>query len=791
MRPNLPPAAEPTQPTTAAELELARVADVPPKPRRPRRPVGWLLAPELLAKLNTILHTRRGDPRDWMPVSLGHAHVEDGAPDAGRVRDIRLEGLGGAVLAEVVEPVATPRLIEPPESGELWFDYVGDTGDGEAAMYSVAYLLQAELRLGADADERDRRRGPVMVTLGDPGAGPALLPPGQFVLFGGDTAYHVADRATIAGRVRAPFAWAARDLHAAGAALTPRRRLYGIPGNHDWYDDLSGFGDLFRKGGTPAREHGPLDLAGFERVQTASYVGIELPWQWHLWGLDVEHGLDARQESYFRSLPRPDRLVVATHAPAVVFGAVMVERHHQTALERLDLPRYYETGAAAPPPGTCRLDLAGDQHHYARYETPGPAPATPPARFRSLVSGAGGAFHHPSFTMIGERQPSVLYPDPATSRRAVGRRLFNPLWLYRGGLIRAIPLLLCVCIAWAALSSTGTGWLFDRLLALVGIEHEAGLWSGAPVPMPARAGAGMLDDALGFLGCLVGAVVLIGIAISWGAGVSRAHDRQPDRERALQEIRGLRDLIDPKRSYWLSWLLGIGGAALPFVSPALFDFADPSAIWFDVLCYVLALIALVGGAGLALAGARRQPWPRQLVLAAVGMFHGGAQLLAPFVIARIAMSTWWTLPAMVAITTVGLITGHAVFARTRRLHPVLLAAVGLVSLAATLAVAIVAADGVAVVPHGRLETLVVFTAAPLAAVFFGCAQFGWYLAIAGAAGGHNNEVGGAALVDRYRQFIRFRLTPDRLTGYVIGLDDVSMDAGRLRPRLVDTFDVAP
>ena len=776
-----------------AELELARVADAPAKPKRPRRPVGWMLAPEFLAKLQTILHTRRGDPRDWMPVALGHAHVEDGAPDAGRVRDVRIEAAGAAQLAEVVEPVATATLLTPPATGELWFDYLGDTGDGERAMYAVAYVLQAELRLEATPADGDRRRGPAMVVAGEPGDGPATLPPGQFVLFGGDTAYHVADRATIAGRVRAPFTWAARDLAAAGAPLTPRRRLYGIPGNHDWYDDLGGFGDLFRKGGVPGREHGPLDLAGFERVQSASYLAIQLPWDWQVWGLDCEHGVDRRQEEYFRSLPRPRRMVLATHAPAVVFGELMVEKHHAAALAKLHLPPYFEDGVPAPAPGTCRVDVSGDHHHYARYERPAAAPgaAHEPARYRTVISGAGGAFHHPTFTTVGDRRPSALFPAPATSRRAVGRRLFNPLWLYRGGLIRILPLLFCLIMAWAALSSTGTGWLFDRVLALVGIDREAGVFAGAPVPIPERAGAALLDDALGFLGCLAAAVALIAVALWWGGEVSRAHDRTPDRERSLLELRGLRDLVDPKRSYWLAWLCGIGGAALPFVSSGWFDFGDPGAIWFDILCYLLAVLVLGGGAGFGLLGARRQRWTRQLGLSLVGLGHGAAQLLTPFVIARIALARWWALPGMLAITALGLIAGHAVFARTRRLHPALLAGLGLVSLTATLAVAIVAADGVAVAPTTSVERVFVFTAAPLAAMFFGCAQFGWYLAIAGAAGGHNNEVGGAALVDRYRQFLRFRLTADGLTCYVIGLDEVSLDPGALRPRLVDRFEIRP
>jgi hypothetical protein len=141
------------------ERELERVEDVPPQPERPLRPVGWLLAPELLAQLRTILHRRRNDPRDWMPVAPGHAHVEDGAPDAGRVRDIRITAVGGGPEEDAAEGDAPRPRVVPPEQGELWFDYIADTGDGGAAMFTMAYLLQAELRLDERATDRDRTDG--------------------------------------------------------------------------------------------------------------------------------------------------------------------------------------------------------------------------------------------------------------------------------------------------------------------------------------------------------------------------------------------------------------------------------------------------------------------------------------------------------------------------------------------------------------------------------------------------------------------------------------------------------
>jgi hypothetical protein len=79
--------------------------------------------------------------------------------------------------------------------------------------------------------------------------------------------------------------------------------------------------------------------------------------------------------------------------------------------------------------------------------------------------------------------------------------------------------------------------------------------------------------------------------------------------------------------------------------------------------------------------------------------------------------------------------------------------------------------------------------------FHGCNQFGWYLAVCHGFDGHNNEVGGAARVSHYAQFIRFRVEPDRLTGYVIGVDRQRERESRVaasnepQPILCDVFSI--
>jgi hypothetical protein len=68
-----------------------------------------------------------------------------------------------------------------------------------------------------------------------------------------------------------------------------------------------------------------------------------------------------------------------------------------------------------------------------------------------------------------------------------------------------------------------------------------------------------------------------------------------------------------------------------------------------------------------------------------------------------------------------------------------------------------------------------------------CLWFGWYLAVSLSYQGHNNEAGGAARIERFKEFIRFRITPNDITGYVIAVDDPGKEGDKLKPKLVDVF----
>lgn len=762
----------------------------------------WLLTPDVLGYAKqSLLHAfydGQLDPRDWMRLEDGHAHVEDGAPDAGRERALALS------------------TITPPASGELWFDYAADTGDGGVAMYTVAYLCQADLAIdGGAACERGALIGRrVSVPAGAPAADAARLPRGQFLLVGGDTAYHVADEATIAARVQVPFARAAVELARRQPDHAPRR-LYGLPGNHDYYDQLIGFGRMFRHPVTAPGEPGPggrpppLAIPNLTRVQEASYLAITLPWDWQLWALDVNAWLDARQEWYFRSLPTPRKLVVATPSPPIAHHAITADAAHKNALNRLGLPAWFESGA--PPAGTCRLDLSGDTHHYARHQPGAPAPTMAPvglgcaaaqdapAPYLAVVAGGGGAFHHPSFVRQGAVPAQAVYPTAAVSRRAVARRLFNPLALLGGGLVWIIPLLLTLFLGYGATKDTGgTRWLGDAVLSAVGVDAQVALGGGGRCPLAvapddavalagcpvAESGPLELVGSLRYLGVGVGALALLFLALrTRGIRFSAARRRQPtvlDRWLGHPEAR-------PRR--YLTYLLTVVGLLLPFVSPFFIEAPLADALWFDGGWLAIVVFAVGTSLGLGVVGGLGQGALGRLGFLVLGAGHGLVQTATPLVVARVALVRWWLAPAMLVVLALGAALGRR--AMTAGARALTLGGLAVVTWVAAIAVVLVGADGAAVYPAHTGDLPLLLGVAALVAIIASLIHLGWYLAIAAAGGGHANEVGGAARLDDYRSFIRFRLTPERLTGYVIACDRPSLDPDALAPYVVDVFEVGP
>src|SRR5688572_10249257 len=143
------------------------------------------------------------DLRDWM-------RPEEAAGLLNRVCQVLGASASGGALTE--------RL-----GREVWIDFVADTGDDHDVSLAVGRMLFAEYALSGDQPRR--------------------LPRGDILVFGGDVAYPASTAYETERRLLRPWN---HVLH--GKVDDGRRRIVlGIPGNHDWYDGLDGFGRLFRR----------------------------------------------------------------------------------------------------------------------------------------------------------------------------------------------------------------------------------------------------------------------------------------------------------------------------------------------------------------------------------------------------------------------------------------------------------------------------------------------------------------------------------------------------------------
>lgn len=278
--------------------------------------------------------------------------------------------------------------------GEIWIDYVADTGDGWNSTYAIAYWitrprLTAQDELGAAVDTQA----------------------GRLLIFGGDQVYPSANRRDYQDRLVRPYE-TARNY-----SRPPEPDVFAVPGNHDWYDSLVSFTRLFC-----SRRW----FQGWRTRQRRSYFAIRLPGRWWLIGTDFQLGsdIDALQVSYFKRVAesmRPgDRIILCCAEPHWVF----VEAYSGLDPEvnennLLYLERVFERAGAKT-----WVHLAGDLHHYRRHAH---ADGT-----QKITAGGGGAFLHPTHgprvaTLPGDFTLRTAFPSEVTSRRLTWRNIWFPV----------------------------------------------------------------------------------------------------------------------------------------------------------------------------------------------------------------------------------------------------------------------------------------------------------------------------------------------------------------------------
>jgi hypothetical protein len=447
------------------------------------------------------------DSRDWM-------------------RPLAAEDMLGAVTR--VLGVETNGTLLQSLGRPLWLDWVADTGDDHDVSRAVGRMLFAEYAC-------------------DEAGGTAVLPRGDVLLFGGDTAYPVATADEIYRRLVKPWNEVLREL---GGLRDRPRVLLAIPGNHDWYDGLDGFARLFRRPaespqrgderdrsearlhrrsrlgdrnvglvarglhldevggalrlirdagravrafwrGTKVERRRRLTLEGYEAVQESSFWALPLARGLDLWGVDRQLGrLDYRQRTYFQSRRRAVGAKAAiwfvAPDPAIAFG----ERWEfgDTMLRACNLSLERDSV----------LYQCGDLHQYERRHI---------KRSMHVIAGGGGAFLHGTRIAPDPKPAAAAYPNAAITRRLA---LEVPLKLMLG---RA-GYLVHIAAALVASFELGVGWHARQrfmwtsvmvsaaivwILYVIAGHQRSHPWRVLAASIPFGAALGLLPMALSFL----------------------------------------------------------------------------------------------------------------------------------------------------------------------------------------------------------------------------------------------------------------------------------------------------
>jgi hypothetical protein len=330
--------------------------------------------------------------------------------------------------------------------GDLWVDYLSDTGDGWEATYTMAWLLAQ----------------PVLE------AGKETLPRGTVLLLGGDQVYPSATPEQYEDRFIGPFASALPGTDDPGGP-----DMYALPGNHDWYDGLVSFLRVFC-----ARDG---RVGDWRTRQRRSYFAIKLPNGWWVWAIDIQLDtyIDDIQLDYFLSqqVAPGDKVILMTAKPAWV--KAVSERAEPPSWRYLS---YFEERVVRAKGAKLVMTLTGDLHHYARYEPTGAGADDEPTR---ITAGGGGAYLSGTHTLkhtldlrsldhdastIYER--AEIYPRERDSRRLSNGILklaqLNPSF---AGLLGAVYVLLGLAMLGAL--NAGEGGLLDAVDGFGGFVSEA------------------------------------------------------------------------------------------------------------------------------------------------------------------------------------------------------------------------------------------------------------------------------------------------------------------------------
>lgn len=304
----------------------------------------------------------------------------------GRYADQRVvQQLSDEAAADSADPVKLSLRHdyskEAPNGEAFWVDFVADLGDGFSSTYSVAYLMAAESLRGSQNPATPNIRGVRHL------ARQEVLPHGRILIMGGDQVYPWPSREAYAERLQQPYSLAL-PANGNGPATASDRDVYAIPGNHDWYDGLGAFDELFCR----SRFHGAVEesemIGGWRTRQHRSYFALKLPHNWWVWCADIQlsQNLDLGQLRYFRAVSEQmgpnTNFVLVTSEPTWLQVDTPAEKRTRESLRQLIDPPL-RRGAKL-----CGI-FSGDTHHYSRYNE-----SDVLGNFNLFIAGGGGAYIH-------------------------------------------------------------------------------------------------------------------------------------------------------------------------------------------------------------------------------------------------------------------------------------------------------------------------------------------------------------------------------------------------------------
>ncbi len=269
--------------------------------------------------------------------------------------------------------IARYNFAEGPDAiapGAVWVDYISDLGDGFEATFAMASLL---------APDSLNVKGAV-----------TPLPAGKILIMGGDQAYPQSSAQEYKDRLIDPYNWA----YPLREDQRPKRKLFALPGNHDWYDGLGAFDSLFCTVRNLIAKGKGNPIGGWECAQHRSYFAIRLPHNWWIWGADIQLDgvFDKAQRDYFHIMSEQallgHKIVICLAEPS------WLHERYENLLDIAYLARKHEAKVYAV--------LAGDLHHYSRYATPLKEAGITPLNVQFITCGGGGAFAHATHGLKSE-----------------------------------------------------------------------------------------------------------------------------------------------------------------------------------------------------------------------------------------------------------------------------------------------------------------------------------------------------------------------------------------------------